>query len=50
LDGDKKQSQIHLIKHLGKMTEKDGEEILIPSQLKIDTVDKAYPVGESALF
>jgi len=41
-DKEKKQSRIHLIKHLGKITEKDGEEILIPSQLKIDTVDKAY--------
>jgi transposase len=49
-DKEKKQSRIHLIKHLGKITEEDGEEILIPSQLKIDTVDKAYPVGELALF
>lgn len=49
-DKEKKQSRIHLIKHLGKIIEKNGEEILIPSQLKIDTVDKAYPVGELALF
>jgi hypothetical protein len=49
-DKEKKQSRIHVIKHLGKVVEKDGEEKLIPSQLKIDTVDKAYPVGELALF
>lgn len=49
-DKEKKQSRIHVIKHLGRIIEEDGEEKLIPSQLKIDTVDKAYPAGELALF
>jgi transposase len=30
--------------------EEDGKEKLIPSQLKFDSVDHAYPVGELALF
>ena len=41
---------MHVIKHLGKVVEEEGKEKLIPSPLKIDTVDKAYPVGELALF
>jgi len=49
-DKEKKQSRIHVIKHLGKVFEEEGEEKLIPSQLKIDSVDRAYPVGELALF
>ncbi len=39
-----------MIKHLGKVVEEGGEEKLIPSGLKIDSVDRAYPVGELALF
>ena len=49
-DKEIKQSRINVIKHLGKIIEEGGEEKLIPSQLKIDTVDKAYLVGELALF
>jgi transposase len=49
-DTEKKQSRIHVIKHLGRVMEKDGKEKLIPSQLKFDSVDHAYPVGELALF
>lgn len=49
-DKEKKQSRIHVIKHLGKVVEEDGKEKLLPSQLKIDTVDRVYPVGELALF
>lgn len=49
-DKEKKQSRIHVIKHLGKVIEEDGKEMLIPSQLKIDTVDRAYPVGELSIF
>jgi hypothetical protein len=45
-DKEKKHSKIHVIKHLGKIAEKDDKETLIPSQLKIITVDKAYPAGE----
>jgi hypothetical protein len=39
-----------VVKHLGRVVEKDGKEKLIPSQLKFDSVDHAYPVGELALF
>lgn len=50
-DKEKKQSRLHVIKHLGRVKEEeDGEEKLIPAQLKIDSVDKACPVGELALF
>ena len=46
----KKQSRIHVIKHLGKIVEKDDEENIIPAQIKFDTVDRAYPVGELSLY
>ncbi|MDO8728012.1 MAG: hypothetical protein Q7J35_18320 [Candidatus Methanoperedens sp.] len=49
-DKEKKQSRIHVVKHLGRVVEKDGKDKLIPSQLKFDSVDHAYPVGELALF
>jgi transposase len=47
---EKKQSQIHVIKHIGTVIEKDGKEELIPSQLKFDAIDRSYPVGKLALF
>ena len=47
---EKKQSRIHVIKHLGRVIEEGGKEKLVPSQLKFDSVDHAYPVGELALF
>jgi transposase len=47
---EKKQSEIHLIKHIGTVIEKDGKEELIPSQLKFDSIDRSYPVGKLALF
>ena len=49
-DPEKKQSRIHVIKHLGRVLEEEGKEKLIPSQLKFDSIDHAYPVGELALF
>ncbi len=49
-DPQKKQSRIHVLKHLGRVTEEEGKEKLIPSQLRFDSVDHAYPVGELALF
>lgn len=49
-DKEKKQSRIHVIKHLGRVEEEDGEEKVIPARLKFDSVDKACPVGELALF
>jgi len=45
-----KQSRIHVIQHLGRVIEEEGKEKLIPSPLKFDSVDHAYPVGELALF
>jgi hypothetical protein len=45
-----KQSRIHVIQHLRRVIEEDGKEKLIPSKLKFDSVDHAYPVGELALF
>lgn len=39
-----------MIKHLGRITEKNGKEILRPSPLKVDSVDRAYPVGRLAVF
>ena len=47
---DKKRSEVHVIKHLGRVIEKDGKEILKPSPLKVDSIDKAYPVGKLAIF
>ncbi len=47
---DKKRSEVHVIKHLGRIIEKDGKEILKPSPLKIDCVDRAYPVGKIAVY
>jgi hypothetical protein len=47
---EKKRSEVHVIKHLGRIIEKDGKEILKPSPLKIDWVDKAYPVGKLAVY
>ena len=49
-DSKKKQSRIHVIKHLGQVIEVNGAEKLKPSPLKIDSVDKAYPVGKLAIF
>jgi len=47
---EKKQSRTIVIKHLGKVIEKDGKEILKPSPLKVDSVDNAYPVGRLAVY
>lgn len=47
---DKKRSEVHVIKHLGSVIEKDGKEILKPSPLKIDSIDKVYPVGKLAVY
>ena len=46
----KKQSRTHVVKHLGVVIQKDGKETLKPSPLKIDSVDKAYPVGKLAVY
>ena len=46
----KKQARTNVIKHLGQLVEKDGVEILKPSPLKVDSIDKAYPVGKLATY
>jgi len=47
---EKKRSEVKVIKHLGRVIEKDGKEVLKPSPLRVDSVDKAYPVGKLAIY
>jgi len=50
-DSEKKQSRIHVIKHLGKVVEdENGKEKLIKSPHKFDYIKQAYSVGKLALF
>lgn len=50
-DKEKKQSRLHVIKHLGPVKEDEhGREHLVLSSQKFDTVDRSTPVGELALF
>ena len=46
---EKKRSEVKVIEHLGRIIEKDGKEILKPSPLKVDSIDKAHPVGKLAV-
>jgi hypothetical protein len=46
----KKQPRTHVIKHLGKVIEKEGKEVLKPSSLRVDRIDKAYPIGKMAVY
>lgn len=46
----KKRSEVHVIEHLGRVIEKNGKEILKRSPLKIDSVDKAHPIGKLAIY
>jgi len=46
----KKRSVTRVIKHLGTVIEENGKEKLRPSPLKVDSVDRAYPVGKLAIF
>jgi len=47
---EKKRSEIRVIQHLGSVIKKNGKEILKPSPLRVDSVDKAYPVGKLAIY
>ena len=47
---EKKSSEVHVIRHLGPVIQKNGKEILKPSPLKVDSVDKAYPIGTLAIY
>lgn len=46
----KKCSVTKVIRQLGTVIEEDGKEKFRPSSLKVDSVDKAYPVGKLAVF
>mgnify|MGYP001559439659 FL=1 len=46
----KKCSVTKVIRHLGTVVEENGKEKLRPSALKVDSVDKAYPVGKLAVY
>lgn len=46
----KKRSVPKVIRQLGTVVEENGKEKLRPSPLKVDSVDKAYPVGKLAIF
>jgi hypothetical protein len=49
-DPEKKQPRTHVIEHLGTVIEKEGKEVLKPSSLRVDSIDKAYPVGQLAVY
>ena len=49
-DKEKKRSRVHVIKHLGRVIEKDGKETVVNAQSRFDSVDMAYPVGKIAVF
>ena len=47
---EKKRSEVKVIEHLGPVIERDGKEILKPSPLKVDYVNRAFPVGKLAIY
>jgi 2-polyprenyl-3-methyl-5-hydroxy-6-metoxy-1,4-benzoquinol methylase len=49
-DRDKKQPRIHVIRHLGRVIEKDGREEIIAAEFRFESIDIACPVGKIALF
>ncbi|EQB65826.1 MAG: Transposase [Thermoplasmatales archaeon E-plasma] len=49
-DKEKKQSRIHVIRHIGSVVEKDGIEEVIAAESRFESIDMAYPVGNIALF
>ena len=49
-DSEKKQSRIHVIRHLGSVVEKDGREEVIAAESRFESIDMAYPAGNMALF
>lgn len=46
----KKQSRIHVLKHLGKVVEEGGVERVVTAKLRVDSFEAARPVGDLALF
>ena len=49
-DKEKKQSRIHVIKHLGSVVETEGEGKVIAPESRFESIDTAYPAGKIALF
>lgn len=49
-DREKKQPRIHVIRHLGRIVERDGREVLVPAQTSFDTLDRSFPVGFIAML
>ena len=49
-DRDKKQSRIHVIRHLGSVVEKDGKEETVAAESRFESIDMAYPVGRLAVY
>ncbi|MGC8618860.1 MAG: hypothetical protein ACP5UZ_09065, partial [Thermoplasmata archaeon] len=49
-DSERKRSRVHVIRHLGRVIEKDGRETVISAQSRFDSIDMAYPVGDIAVF
>ena len=47
---EEKRSETRVIEHLGPLIEKNGKEVLKPSPLKVDSIDKVYPLGELAIY
>ena len=49
-DKEKKQSRIHVIRHLGSVVEKNGKEETVTPESRFNSIDMAYPVGSIAVF
>ncbi len=49
-DSEKKQSRIHVVRHLGRVVEREGREVVIPSEMRFDTLDRSFPVGFLAVI
>jgi hypothetical protein len=49
-DREKKQSRIHVIRHLGSVVDRNGKEVTIPPESRFSSIDMTYPVGGIAVF
>ena len=49
-DREKKQSRIHVIRHLGSVVDRNGKEVTIPPESRFSSIDMTYPVGNIAVF
>ncbi len=46
----RKQSRIHVIRHLGSVMERNGKEEILPAEYRFESIDMSYPVGKIAVF